>query len=100
MCPRPTPACGCPPWPHNWAVPSRCSPAAGLRTGADVLTALGLGARAVFLVRPVLWALTCGGADGVAGLLTGLTSDLAHAMALAGVASVADLPGVTWRRPA
>ena len=54
----------------------------------------------MFLVRPVLWALTCGGADGVAGLLTGLTSDLAHAMALAGVASVADLPGVTWRRPA
>jgi 4-hydroxymandelate oxidase len=72
----------------------------GLRTGADVLTALGLGARAVFLGRPVLWALTCGGADGVAGLLTGLTSDLAHAMALAGAATVADLAGVTWRRPA
>ena len=72
----------------------------GLRTGADVLTALGLGARAVFLGRSVLWALTGGGADGVAGLLTGLTSDLAHAMALAGAASVADLPGVTWRRPA
>jgi 4-hydroxymandelate oxidase len=72
----------------------------GLRSGADVLTALGLGARAVFLGRPVLWALTCGGADGVAGLLTGLTSDLAHAMALAGAAAVADLPGVTWRRSA
>jgi 4-hydroxymandelate oxidase len=72
----------------------------GLRTGADVLTALGLGARAVFLGRPVLWALACGGADGVAGLLTGLTADLAHAMALAGAATVADLAGVTWRRPA
>jgi len=68
----------------------------GLRSGADVLTALGLGARAVFLGRPVLWALACGGADGVAGLLTGLTGDLTHAMALAGAATVADLAGVTW----
>jgi 4-hydroxymandelate oxidase len=72
----------------------------GLRTGADVLTALGLGARAVFLGRPVLWALACDGADGVRDLLTGLTGDLAHAMALAGAATVADLAGVTWRRPA
>jgi 4-hydroxymandelate oxidase len=71
----------------------------GLRTGVDVLTALGLGARAVFLGRPVLWALACGGADGVAGLLTGLTSDLAQAMVLAGAATVADLAGVT-RPPA
>ena len=70
----------------------------GLRTGADVLTALGLGARAVFLGRPVLWALACGGADGVRDLLTGLTSDLVHAMALAGASAVADLAGVT--RPA
>jgi len=71
----------------------------GLRTGEDVLTALGLGARAVFLGRPVLWALACGGADGVAGLLTGLTGDLAHAMALAGAAALADVAGVT-RSPA
>jgi 4-hydroxymandelate oxidase len=67
----------------------------GLRTGEDVLTALALGARAVFVGRPVLWALTCGGADGVSDLLTGLTSDLAHAMALAGARSVAEIPGVT-----
>jgi len=71
----------------------------GLRTGEDVLTALGLGARAVFLGRPVLWALACGGADGVAGLLTGLTGDLAHAMALAGAAALAHVAGVT-RSPA
>ena len=67
----------------------------GLRTGEDVLTALALGARAVFVGRPVLWALTCGGADGVSDLLTGLTSDLSHAMALAGARSVAEIPGVT-----
>jgi 4-hydroxymandelate oxidase len=68
----------------------------GLRTGEDVLTALALGARAVFLGRPVLWALASGGADGVRDMLTGITSDLAHAMALAGARSVADLSGVTW----
>jgi len=67
----------------------------GLRTGEDVLTALGLGARAVFLGRPVLWALACGGADGVRDLLTGMTSDLAHVMALAGAATLAGIPGVT-----
>jgi 4-hydroxymandelate oxidase len=67
----------------------------GLRTGEDVLAALGLGARAVFLGRPVLWALACAGADGVRDLLTGLTGDLAHAMALAGAATVADAAGMT-----
>lgn len=67
----------------------------GLRTGEDVLTALGLGARAVFLGRPVLWALACGGADGVRDLLTGITGDLAHVMALAGARSLAEIPGVT-----
>jgi 4-hydroxymandelate oxidase len=67
----------------------------GLRSGEDVLTALGLGARAVFLGRPVLWALACGGADGVRDLLTGLTSDLAFVMALAGAAALADVAGVT-----
>ena len=67
----------------------------GLRTGEDVLTALALGARMVFLGRPVLWALAWGGADGVRDLLTGLTSDLAHAMALAGARSIAEIPEVT-----
>jgi 4-hydroxymandelate oxidase len=74
----------------------------GLRTGEDVLAALALGARAVFLGRPVLWALACGGADGVRDLLAGLTDDLAHAMALAGARSVAEIPeaaGVTKATP-
>ncbi len=66
----------------------------GIRTGEDVLAALALGAGAVFLGRPVLWALACAGADGVHSLLTGLTSDLAHAMALAGAASVPQVAGL------
>lgn len=64
----------------------------GIRAGQDVLFALALGARAVFVGRPVLWALACAGADGVRGLLAGLTADLAHAMALAGAASAAEIP--------
>ena len=67
----------------------------GLRMGEDVLTALALGARAVFLGRPVLWALACDGAAGVRDLLTGITDDLAHVMALAGARSVAEIPEVT-----
>jgi 4-hydroxymandelate oxidase len=67
----------------------------GLRAGEDVLAALALGARAVFLGRPVLWALACGGATGVRDLLTGMTGDLAHVMALAGARSVAEVPEVT-----
>ena len=37
----------------------------------------------------------CGGADGVRDLLTGITDDLAHVMALAGARSVAEIPEVT-----
>jgi 4-hydroxymandelate oxidase len=70
----------------------------GIRTGEDALAALALGARAVFLGRPVMWALTCGGADGVRSLLAGLTDDLAHAMALAGAATVADAGGIALVR--
>ncbi len=66
----------------------------GIRSGEDALAALALGAQAVLVGRPVLWALACGGADGVAELLTGLTDGLAHAMALAGAATLAEVAGI------
>jgi 4-hydroxymandelate oxidase len=66
----------------------------GVRSGEQVLTALALGAGAVFLGRPVLWALACGGADAVQALLTGMTADLAHSMALAGAASLPEISGL------
>jgi 4-hydroxymandelate oxidase len=66
----------------------------GLRSAEDILAALALGARAVFLGRPVAWALTCGGAAGVRDLIAALTSDLAHVMALAGARSIAEVPGL------
>jgi len=60
----------------------------GVRTGVDVLRALALGARAVFVGRPVLWCLATGGADAVAKGLAELSGGLAHAMGLAGVTAV------------
>jgi 4-hydroxymandelate oxidase len=75
----------------------------GIRTGSDALAALALGARAVFVGRPVLWALACGGADGVQELLDGLRADLARQMTLAGAASLSSIPaavtGPGWSPP-
>lgn len=31
----------------------------GIRTGNDVLKALALGAKCIFLGRPILWGLAC-----------------------------------------
>ena len=64
----------------------------GIRTGSDVLTALALGARAVFVGRPTIWGLATGGADGVAGVLTALGEELAHTMALCGIDDVRSVP--------
>ena len=72
----------------------------GLRVAEDVLTALALGARVVFLGRPILWALACDGADGVRGLLGNLTDDLAHVMALAGATSLPEVAGLATLPPA
>ena len=63
----------------------------GLRSGTDVLVALALGADAVLLGRPVLWALAADGAEGVRACLDALTADLAHVMGLAGARSLAEV---------
>ncbi|MEI4271050.1 alpha-hydroxy acid oxidase [Klenkia sp. LSe6-5] len=62
----------------------------GVRSGVDALVALALGARAVFLGRPVVWGLATGGADGVAEVLAGVSAELAHALLLCGAAGPAD----------
>ena len=63
----------------------------GIRSGTDVLRALALGARAVLVGRPVLWALAVGGADGVAELLEHFRRQLWEAAALAGAATLAEI---------
>jgi isopentenyl diphosphate isomerase/L-lactate dehydrogenase-like FMN-dependent dehydrogenase len=61
----------------------------GFRRGSDILKGLALGASAVMLGRPVLWALAAYGAEGVQRLLELLQSELALAMGLSGTRNLA-----------
>jgi 4-hydroxymandelate oxidase len=63
----------------------------GIRTGIHVLAALAMGADAAWVGRPALWALTVGGADGVARLVADLTAELVEAMMLCGASRLDDL---------
>jgi isopentenyl diphosphate isomerase/L-lactate dehydrogenase-like FMN-dependent dehydrogenase len=60
----------------------------GVRRGTDVIKALALGARAVFLGRPVLWSLAAGGEEGVRRMLALLRDEVDLAMALCGCRSL------------
>jgi 4-hydroxymandelate oxidase len=70
----------------------------GLRRAPDVVKALALGARAVLVGRPSLWALAAGGADGVASLVRWYESELRRSMALCGAATVDQLDRSLVRR--
>ncbi len=63
----------------------------GVRRGRDVFIALALGAAAVLVGRPVLWGLAVDGEQGVEHVLSLLTDDLAHTMALAGRPALTDI---------
>jgi isopentenyl diphosphate isomerase/L-lactate dehydrogenase-like FMN-dependent dehydrogenase len=64
----------------------------GVRRGADVLVALALGARFVFVGRQVVWGLAAGGEAGVARVLDLFREELDNAMALTGVARAERVP--------
>lgn len=63
----------------------------GIRRPSDVVKAVAIGARAVLLGRPVLWALAAGGAEGVGGLLSWFALEMRRSMALCGAASIGEL---------
>jgi len=63
----------------------------GVRRGTDILVALALGARAVGLGRPVLWALAAGGEPGVDRYLRLLGTELANSLLLLGRSSVQEV---------
>jgi isopentenyl diphosphate isomerase/L-lactate dehydrogenase-like FMN-dependent dehydrogenase len=72
----------------------------GIRTGADVLKALALGAQAVLLGRPYAYGLAHGGADGVRHVVRSLLADLDLTMALSGHRSPDELtPSSLTARP-
>ncbi|CAN7985575.1 unnamed protein product, partial [Ixodes pacificus] len=56
----------------------------GVRRGTDVVKALALGAKAVFVGRPVLWGLAYNGQAGVSKVLEILREELDRALALMG----------------
>ncbi|XP_029016038.1 hydroxyacid oxidase 1 [Betta splendens] len=70
----------------------------GIRRGTDVLKALALGAKAVFIGRPVLWGLACQGEIGVTELLELLKEELRLAMALSGCRSISEVTRSLVRR--
>lgn len=63
----------------------------GFRTGADVFKALALGAKAVFLGRPILWGLAAQGQQGVESILALLKNELEQTMHLCSASRIADI---------
>jgi 4-hydroxymandelate oxidase len=69
----------------------------GIRRGTDIVKALGLGARAVLIGRPYLWALAANGAAGVQRVVELLRAELEAAMTLCGTTSLARIDrSVLW----
>jgi isopentenyl diphosphate isomerase/L-lactate dehydrogenase-like FMN-dependent dehydrogenase len=84
------------------AVAARCEVYldGGVRRGTDVLKALALGARAIFVGRPVLWGLAAAGDEGARHVLELLRDELALGMALAGRPTLASIDAALVRRVA
>jgi isopentenyl diphosphate isomerase/L-lactate dehydrogenase-like FMN-dependent dehydrogenase len=72
----------------------------GIRTGADMLKALALGAQAVLIGRPYVYGLGLGGEAGVRHVLRALRNDFELTMRLAGLARLSELgPDCLQHRP-
>ncbi|MGW5479184.1 lactate 2-monooxygenase [Streptomyces sp. NPDC004008] len=70
----------------------------GIRTGADVIKAIALGATAVGVGRPYAYGLALDGADGIVHVLRSLLAEADLVMAVDGYPTLADLTPDTLRR--
>ncbi|RLL70732.1 alpha-hydroxy acid oxidase [Streptomyces sp. Z26] len=71
----------------------------GVRRGTDIVKALALGARAVGVGRPVMWALAADGEQGVRRMLELLREELVDTLALCGAAGSHELTPDLVRPP-
>nr|XP_039273033.1 hydroxyacid oxidase 1-like isoform X2 [Styela clava] len=63
----------------------------GIRKGTDVAKAIALGAKAVFVGRPILWGLACDGKTGAQRVLEILRDEFTLTMQQLGVTSIKEL---------
>ena len=70
----------------------------GIRSGADIVKALALGATAVGVGRPYTYGLSIGGEDGIVHVLRSLLAETDLIMAVDGYPALADLSPDTLRR--
>ena len=72
----------------------------GIRRGADVVKAIALGAKAVFIGRPLFWGLAVDGEKGVIRVLNILREEIEITMAKCGRPTVASIdPSVVVKAP-
>jgi 4-hydroxymandelate oxidase len=70
----------------------------GIRRGTDVVSALALGARAVFIGRAALWGLVAGGEEGVGRVLEILRAEIDACLGLCGIDDVRHIGAGTIQR--
>jgi lactate 2-monooxygenase len=70
----------------------------GIRSGADIVKALALGATAVGVGRPYAYGMALGGVDGVVHVLRSLLAEADLIMGIDGYASIKDLTAEALRR--
>ncbi|KAF7629983.1 FMN hydroxy acid dehydrogenase domain-containing protein [Meloidogyne graminicola] len=63
----------------------------GFRSGTDIFKALAIGAKIIFIGRPIIYGLAIGGKEGVKHVLKILKTELDYAMRLSGCSSISEL---------
>lgn len=72
----------------------------GFRRGSDMLKGLAMGAAAVGIARPVLWALAADGEEGVVSLITEISDELKRYMMMTGIEHPKEAhPGILLKSP-
>ena len=70
----------------------------GVRTGADVLKAVALGADAVLIGRPHVYGLALGGREGARDAVANIVAEFDLTLGLSGLTSIAEATPALLRR--